>query len=89
MTIKQFGKRLSDAHILGLMLMVDGNLSHVEISEQFPDSKFVLLMKGGAEISGVLTGHDSEFMRLRAHDGNIVAVRKKEIQAVRRPIVEK
>jgi hypothetical protein len=86
MTIKQFSKRLSDEEILGLMLMLDGDLTSVQIQEQLPESKFLFVMKGGAEISGVLTAHDSEFMRLRANDGQIVAVRKAEIQAVRRPV---
>lgn len=60
MSVKKFSKRLSDEEIVSLLLAIDGDLTHIEISEQLPTSEFLLTSKEGASFQGVLIGHDDK-----------------------------
>jgi hypothetical protein len=88
MSVKKFSKRLSDEEIVSLLLAIDGDLTHIEISEQLPTSEFLLTSKEGASFQGVLIGHDDKTVRLRQADGQIIAVLKSAVAAVRRPIAK-
>ena len=84
-TSKGFPKRLSDEDIVSLMLMIDPDLTHMEISQQFSTSEFVLMTKEGARFQGVMVGITDETVKLRQVDGTIVHVLKSAVAAVRRP----
>jgi hypothetical protein len=86
---KGFSKRLSDEDVIGLLLMIDPELTHIEISQKFPDSHFLLLTKEGASFEGAIVGSDERCVQLRQADGQIIFVRKDVIAAVRRPANER
>lgn len=76
--------RLSDLEIVQLFLAIDPEISHIEIRDQWPNSKFSFLTPAGT-ITGVFIGHDDDSFDVRADDGNIVKVLKRSVNAVRRP----
>jgi hypothetical protein len=83
--VKKTSRRLSDEEIVSLLLMIDPDLSTIEITQQFSNNPFVLLTKDGASFEGVVVGLREESVQLRQADGKELFVRKSAIVAVRRP----
>jgi hypothetical protein len=79
-------KLLSPGEIATLLLMMDPELDHVEISTQLSDSPFLLITEQGASFEGVITKVDADWVKLRQKDGVEIAVFKRSIAAVRRPV---
>jgi hypothetical protein len=79
-------KVLTPTEIVSFLLAMDPELDHIEISTQLSSSPFLLITEGGAEIEGVITKVDQDWVKLRQNDGVEIAVFKRSIAAVRRPI---
>jgi len=81
---KVFSKRLSDSDIVALLLLVDPDISHIEIEEQLSTAEFVFCTEQ-RDFTGVFVGHDADTFKFRESNGNIMSLKKSAVIALRRP----
>jgi hypothetical protein len=75
----------TDIEIAQMLLLVDPDISHIEIETKFPDTPFVFTTKEGASFTGVVTAFREHAVELRQADGKRVYVLKSAVAAVSRP----
>jgi hypothetical protein len=81
---QQFGKRLTDEEIVGLLLLMDPDITHAEIEEQLSTAEFVFVTEQ-RDFTGVFIGHDGDTFKLREANGNVLLLKKSAVIALRRP----
>ena len=74
----------TDAEIAQMLLLVDPDITHINIETKFPDTPFVLKTKDG-DFEGVITAFREHAVELRQADGKIIYVLKSAVAAIHRP----